>query len=232
MLQHVAIIMDGNGRWARERNLPRREGHRKGVENVRKIVRKTGALGIKYLTLYAFSADNWKRPQSEVSDLMSLLEIRLHTIGRIEELNQNVFRILSRIQQETSIYQDYHLILALNYGSRNEVLDAVGRYVKAVRTGMESLSQLSWPTFRKYLSTGYIPDPELVIRTSGEHRISNFLLLQSAYAEYYFSPVYWPDFGPDCLEVAIEDYYKRERRFGMTGDQIRQERTAPLNSTL
>ena len=246
MLQHVAIIMDGNGRWARERNLPRREGHRKGVENVRKIVRKTGALGIKYLTLYAFSADNWKRPQSEVSDLMSLLEtflikqaellhehnIRLHTIGRIEELNQNVFRILSRIQQETSIYQDYHLILALNYGSRNEVLDAVGRYVKAVRTGMESLSQLSWPTFRKYLSTGYIPDPELVIRTSGEHRISNFLLLQSAYAEYYFSPVYWPDFGPDCLEAAIEDYYKRERRFGMTGDQIRQERTAPLNSTL
>ena len=124
LLQHVAIIMDGNGRWARERNLPRKEGHRKGVENVRKIVRKTGALGIKYLTLYAFSADNWKRPPSEVSDLMSLLEtflikqsellhenkIRLHTIGRTEELDQNVYRILSRIQQETSTYQDYHLI--------------------------------------------------------------------------------------------------------------------------
>ena len=246
MLQHVAIIMDGNGRWARERNLPRREGHLKGVENVEKIVRKTGALGIKYLTLYAFSADNWKRPASEVSDLMSLLEtflvkqsamlhenkIRLHTIGRIEELNQKVYHILSRIQQETSIYQDNHLILALNYGSRNEVLDAVGRYAKAVQCGIEGISQLSWTTFRKYLSTGYFPDPELVIRTSGEHRISNFLLLQSAYAEYYFSPVYWPDFGPDCLEAAIEDYYKRERRFGMTGDQIRQERTAPINSNL
>ena len=246
MLQHVAIIMDGNGRWARERNLPRRVGHRKGVENVEKIVRKTGALGIKYLTLYAFSADNWKRPPSEVSDLMSLLEtfllkqsrflhknkIRLHTIGRIEELNRNVYRILSRIQRETSVYQDFHLILALNYGSRNEVLDAVGRYVEAVQTGMENLSRLSWNTFRKHLSTGYMPDPELVIRTSGEHRISNFLLLQSAYAEYYFSPVYWPDFGPECLEAAIENYYKRERRFGMTGDQIRQERTAALNSNL
>ena len=229
-----------------ERNLPRRVGHRKGVQNVEKIVRKSGELGIKYLTLYAFSADNWKRPPSEVSDLMSLLEtflvkqtnflhqnnIRLHTIGRIEELNRNVYRILSRIQRETSVYQDFHLILALNYGSRNEVLDAVGRYVEAVQSGLESPSRLSWNTFRKYLSTGYMPDPELVIRTSGEHRMSNFLLMQSAYAEYYFSPVNWPDFGPECLEAAIEAYYKRERRFGMTGDQIRQERTAALNSNL
>ena len=246
MVRHVAIIMDGNGRWARDRNLPRKEGHRKGVENVEKIVERAGKLGIKYLTLYAFSAENWKRPESEVSTLMSLLEtflvrqsenlheqkIRLHTIGRIEELPKNVYHILSRIQRETSDYQENHLILALNYGSRNEVLDAVSRYADAVQRGIEEISKLSWKTFRKYLNTSYIPDPELVIRTSGEHRLSDFLLLQSAYSEYYFSPVYWPDFGPDCLEAAIRDYLMRERRFGKTGDQIRQEKITPLNSNL
>lgn len=244
-IQHVAIIMDGNGRWANRKGLPRNEGHRKGVDNVEKIVEKAGKLGVKYLTLYAFSAENWKRPKSEVDALMNMLEsflthqrkqllknkIRLHTIGRIEQLPLSVFKLLTQVKEETQHFGENHLILALNYGARNEVIDAVKRYTVAVDQGTETASALEWTTFNKYLDTSGIPDPELVIRTSGEHRISNFLLLQSAYSEYYFSPVCWPDFGPDLFEAAIQEYQNRERRFGKTGEQIRKEQSVPIKST-
>ena len=237
--------MDGNGRWANQRGLPRNEGHRKGVENVEKIVEKAGQLGIRYLTLYAFSAENWKRPQSEVDALMSLLEsflikqqkhlleneIRLHTIGRVDELPHSVCRQLRKVKEATNHFQENHLILALNYGARNEIIDAVNRYTDALQSGAESPGELHWGILSQYLDTSEIPDPELVIRTSGEHRISNFLLLQSAYAEYIFSPVCWPDFGPDLLESAIQDYQNRERRFGKTGEQVRNEQAFPLKSS-
>lgn len=231
--------MDGNGRWANRRGLPRNEGHRKGVENVEKIVEKSGELGIQYITLYAFSAENWKRPKSEVDALMSLLErflkkqrkqllkekIRLHTIGRVEELPPSVCELLDKVKADTSHFSENHLILALNYGARNEVLDAVKRYTIAVKEGTEPQDQdLDWENFSKYLDTSGIPDPELVIRTSGEHRISNFLLMQSAYSEYYFSEVCWPDFGPELFEQALTEFESRERRFGKTGQQIEQEK--------
>ena len=244
-VQHVAIIMDGNGRWANRRGLPRNEGHRKGVENVEKIVEKAGQLGIQYLTLYAFSAENWSRPKPEVDALMSLLEsfltkqkehllenkIRLHTIGRINELPPSVYQLLTDVKMESSGFKDNHLILALNYGARNEILDAVKRYSKAIDEGTESIENLQWNSFNRYLDTAGIPDPELVIRTSGEHRLSNFLLMQSAYSEYYFSPVCWPDFGPDLLEEALQDYRSRERRFGKTGEQIRQAQSPTYNTS-
>lgn len=231
--------MDGNGRWANRRGLPRNEGHRKGVENVEKIVERSGQLGIRYLTLYAFSAENWKRPKSEVNALMGLLEaflkkqrkqllkqrIRLHTIGRIEELPPSVFKLLEKVKKETAHFANHHLTLALNYGARNEVLDAVERYTDAIEKGAEFRSErLKWETFSKYLDTADIPDPELVIRTSGEHRISNFLLVQSAYSEYYFSPICWPDFGPEEFEQSLSEFAGRERRFGKTGQQIEQEK--------
>jgi undecaprenyl diphosphate synthase len=237
--------MDGNGRWANRRGLPRDEGHRKGVENVEKIVEKAGEIGIRYLTLYAFSAENWKRPKSEVDALMRLLEfflkkqrkqllknqIRLHTIGRIDQLPDSVFKKLNQVKEDTKHFEDNHLILALNYGSRNEVVDAVARYTQAVMSGAEKMENPpSWDAFSKYLDTAGIPDPELVIRTSGEHRISNFLLMQSAYSEFHFSPVCWPDFNPDLFEEALNDYQNRERRFGKTGQQIEQEKQLSLKS--
>jgi undecaprenyl diphosphate synthase len=245
-IQHVAIIMDGNGRWANRKGLPRNEGHRKGVENVEKIVGKAGELGIRYLTLYAFSAENWKRPKLEVDALMSLLEsflktqrklllknkIKLHTIGRIEELPPSVCKRLRQVKEDTKQFEDNNLVLALNYGARNEVLDAVNRYTTALHEGVESSDdELLWETFRKYLDTAEIPDPELIIRTSGEHRISNFLLMQSAYSEFLFSPVCWPDFSPDLFETALNDYQNRERRFGKTGEQIEQEKVLSLKSS-
>lgn len=238
--------MDGNGRWANRRGLPRNEGHRKGVENVEKIVEKAGELGIRYLTLYAFSAENWKRPKAEVNALMGLLEsflkkqrkqllkqkIRLHTIGRVEELPPSVFKLLNKVKADTSHFEDNHLILALNYGARNEVLDAVERYTAAIQSGTElQEGELQWETFSNYLDTSGIPDPEIVIRTSGEQRISNFLLMQSAYSEYLFSPVCWPDFGPDLLEEALLEYRNRERRFGKTGAQIEQEKLLSTKSS-
>ncbi len=243
-IEHVAIIMDGNGRWANRLGLPRNEGHKMGVQNVEKIVEKSGQLGIRYLTLYAFSAENWKRPKEEVEALMDLLEsflqqqkkqllknrIRLHTIGRVQELPERVRSKLAEVKLETENFTQSHLILALNYGARNEVIDAVNRYVAATRENRTTNVNLDWNTFSAYLDTAGMPDPELVIRTSGEHRVSNFLLMQSAYSEYYFSPVCWPDFGPELFEEALNDYHNRERRFGKTGDQIRNEQSVSVNS--
>ncbi|MBI2813397.1 MAG: di-trans,poly-cis-decaprenylcistransferase [Opitutae bacterium] len=235
--QHVAIIMDGNGRWAKARGLPRLEGHRRGVETVRTVVDAAREIGIRYITLYAFSAENWKRPADEVSGLMGLLDyflkreldnliknrVRLLTIGRAEALPANVQRELNRVIEATKDFQEWTLVLALNYGSRTEVADAARAYAAAVQAGAEKLADASWENFNRYLYTGAagIPEPDLLIRTSGEQRVSNFLLLQCAYAEMVFTSVLWPDFGKADLQAAVDEYGRRERRYGLTTEQIK-----------
>lgn len=232
---HVAIIMDGNGRWAKQRGLPRIEGHRRGVETVRTVTLAARDLGVRMLTLYAFSIENWKRPQDEVGALMGLLEfylkkefdtfirdrVRLRTIGRTEELPPGVQKILRTTIEATQHFTDYTLVLALNYGSRAEVVDAARAYAAAVAAGKEKLNDGSWATFSRYLYTADMPDPDLVIRTSGETRMSNFLLLQAAYSEFVFAPVLWPDFTKADLAAAIADYNRRERRFGQISEQVK-----------
>ena len=232
---HVAIIMDGNGRWARQRKLPRIEGHRRGVETVRAIINATRELGIRYLTLYAFSVENWNRPQEEVGALMGLLEyflkretkglvkdrVRLLTIGRTHELPAAVRTQLEAAVKATAKFTDHTLVLALNYGARTEVVDAARAYSAAVAAGREKLNDGSWATFSRYLYTADIPDPDLIIRTSGETRVSNFLLLQGAYAEFVFSPVLWPDFTKADLVAACAEFARRERRYGLTSEQLK-----------
>ena len=233
--RHVAIIMDGNGRWAKQRGLPRIEGHRRGVEAVRTATYAARDLGVKMLTLYAFSAENWNRPKDEVGALMGLLElylrkeletfvrdrVRLLTIGRIAGLPQAVQRLLASTVEKTAGFGDYTLVLALNYGSRTEIIDAAHAYAAAVGAGKEKLNDTSWESFSRYLYTTGLPDPDLVIRTSGETRVSNFLLLQAAYAEFFFTPVLWPDFTKADLAAAIADYARRERRYGLTSEQLK-----------
>jgi len=227
--------MDGNGRWAKQRGLPRLEGHRRGVETVRTTTYAARDLGVKVLTLYAFSVENWKRPQDEVGGLMTLLEfylkkeletfvrdrVRLRTIGRTDELPAGVQKVLRKVMEETKHFTDYTLVLALNYGARSEVVDAARAYATAVAAGKEKLNDGSWATFSRYLYTADLPEPDLVIRTSGETRVSNFLLLQAAYAEFVFTPVLWPDFSKADLAAAIDDYNRRERRFGLTSEQLK-----------
>jgi undecaprenyl diphosphate synthase len=232
---HIAIIMDGNGRWAKQRGLPRIEGHRRGVETVRTITFAARDLGVRMLTLYAFSAENWNRPADEVGALMGLLEfylkkelqtfvrdrVRLRTIGRTEDLPAGVRKLLRTTIEETKDFPDYTLVLALNYSARTEVLDAARAYAAAVAAGTEKLNDGSWSAFERHLYTAGMPDPDLVIRTSGETRVSNFLLLQAAYAEFIFTPVFWPDFTKADLAAAIAEYARRERRYGMTSEQLR-----------
>jgi undecaprenyl diphosphate synthase len=227
--------MDGNGRWATQRGLPRIEGHRRGVETVRKITFNARDLGVRMLTLYAFSIENWKRPEDEVGALMFLLEVYLkreldtfirekvglRTIGRTHELPAGVQRVLNDTIEATRQFTDYTLVLALNYGSRTEIADATRAYAAAVAAGREQPEGCSWAALNRYLYTAGMPDPDLVIRTSGETRISNFLLLQAAYAEFVFTPVLWPDFTQADLEAAIADYNRRERRFGQTSAQLK-----------
>ncbi len=231
---HVAIIMDGNGRWAKQRGLPRIEGHRRGVETVRAIVDASRELGIRYLTLYAFSVENWKRPKEEVGALMRLLDyflkretktlvknrVRLLAIGRIHELPAAVRAQLEVAIETTAKFTEHTLVLALNYGARTEAVDAARGYAAAVAAGKEKLNDSSWETFRRYLYTADIPDPDLIIRTSGEARVSNFLLLQAAYAEFVFSPVLWPDFTKAELAAACDEFARRERRYGLTSEQL------------
>lgn len=232
--QHVAIIMDGNGRWAKQQGKPRIEGHRQGVENVRQVVETAGDIGLEYLTLYAFSAENWKRPSSEVSALMNLLDvflkkytpellkngIRLHTIGAVEELPPKVIKQLDRSLKKTAHFNKRHLILALNYGARQEMVRAVKNFGEAVRAGQAEPESLNWESLARYLYTADIPDPDLLIRTSGEARLSNYLLMQCAYTELHFTPTYWPNFDRNAFYQAIYDYQQRERRFGLTGEQL------------
>ena len=227
--------MDGNGRWAKQRGLPRIEGHRRGVETVRTVTLAARDLGVRMLTLYAFSIENWKRPQDEVGGLMSLLEyylkkeletfirdrVRLRTIGRTDELPAGVQKVLHTTIEATKHFTDYTLVLALNYGSRTEVVDAARAYAAAVAAGKEKLNDSSWATFSRYLYTADMPEPDLVIRTSGETRMSNFLLLQAAYSEFVFTPILWPDFTKADLSAAIADYNRRERRFGQICEQVK-----------
>ena len=227
--------MDGNGRWAKQRGLPRIEGHRRGVETVRTTTFAARDLGVKMLTLYAFSVENWKRPQDEVGALMGLLEyylkkeletfvrdrVRLRTIGRTDELPAGVQKLLRTTMEETKHFNDYTLVLALNYGARTEIVDAARAYAAAVASGKEKLNDGSWATFSRYLYTADMPEPDLVIRTSGETRISNFLLMQAAYSEFIFTPTLWPDFTKEHLAAAIADYNRRERRFGLTSEQLK-----------
>ena len=227
--------MDGNGRWAKQRGLPRIEGHRRGVEAVRTAIDSAKALGVRVLTLYAFSVENWQRPEDEVGGLMDLLEtflrrekatliknqVRLRAIGRIDALPEEARAALADAMAATEHFTEYTLVLALNYGARTEVLDAARAYAAAVAAGTASLDDVSsWEGFSRYLYTADLSDPDLVIRTSGEYRLSNFLLVQSAYAEFVFSPVRWPDFGRAEFEAAVNEYRRRERRYGQTGEQI------------
>lgn len=226
--------MDGNGRWAKARGLPRNEGHREGVRNVERIVKAARDADLRYLTLYAFSVENWNRPRLEVEGLMRLLEsflkrqrtqlveqgIRFRVLGRLEGLPPRVTKLLRQTIEETAGYERWTLSLCLNYGARTELLDAMQNWGKAVQRGEETPGDLDWTKLASYLYTRDMPDPDLVIRTSGEHRVSNFLLLQSAYAEYYFSPRYWPEFDADCFQEALASYGRRQRRFGLTGEQV------------
>jgi undecaprenyl diphosphate synthase len=233
--RHVAIIMDGNGRWARQRGLPRAEGHARGGENLLRIIEAAGEIGIKYLTVYAFSVENWRRPAEEVEALMSLLEgylaryaetlvekkIRLRVIGDISALPEHTRRPLEKAICETAHFTGQTLVLALNYGARAEVVRATRVLIREAVAGRLDPEKLDWAAFAAHLDTEGIPDPDLVIRTSGETRLSNFLLLQAAYAEWYFSPVLWPDFDAVCLLEAVKVFASRERRFGMTGEQLK-----------
>ena len=232
--QHIAIIMDGNGRWAKKKFLTRIKGHEKGIDAVRNVVEACRELGIAFLTLYAFSVENWRRPASEVNALMRLLKnyllkerdnlikngIALQSIGDLERLPQEVQTTLSQVIEDTKEGSEMTLILALSYGARWEIVKAALRIGDDLMAGKIKREQVTPALFSSYLTTSPFPDPDLLIRTSGELRLSNFLLWQLAYTEIYITPTLWPDFTKADLLKAIEDYQKRERRFGMTSDQI------------
>lgn len=244
--QHIAIIMDGNGRWARERGEDRLFGHYHGVESVRDIVEASAELGIGYLTLYAFSTENWDRPEYEVMGLMELLvdtirkevptlnknNIRLHVIGDIQMLPEYAKKELKEALELTSANKGLNLVMALSYSSRWEITEAIKSIARDIESGKLDAGQITNDTLPRYLSTAAIPDPELMIRTSGEYRISNFLLYQLAYAELYFTSVLWPDFRKENLYQAILDFQSRERRFGKTSDQLKQEINAESQNSL
>ena len=232
--KHVAIIMDGNGRWAKAHNKPRIFGHKNGVLSVRSVVEGAGEIGLKYLTLYAFSTENWNRPKVEVTALMQLLvatisnevsslnknNVRLLTIGDLKSLPGNCEKELEKAKEKTKGNTGLSLVLALSYSSKSEIVNAVKKIAKSVSTNQISLEDINDNLIDKNLDTSEIHDPELLIRTSGELRISNFLLWQLAYSELYFSDKLWPDFNKEDLFEAILDYQKRERRFGMTSEQL------------
>jgi undecaprenyl diphosphate synthase len=233
--KHIAIIMDGNGRWASKRKLPRVAGHQEGINSVREIVKLSGEIGIKYLTLYTFSKENWQRPIIEVNALMKLLSrtikkeineldrnnVRLQIIGNISEIPKTTREDLLKGVEKTKNNTGLTLILALSYGSREEILNTVKQIAKEVEMGKYSSEDICEKTIINKLYTKNIPDPDLVIRTSGEFRISNFLLWQSAYSEYYITSVYWPEFRKEEYLKAIGNYLNRERRFGKTSEQIK-----------
>lgn len=228
MPTHIAIIMDGNGRWAKSRFLPRTAGHKAGVETIRKVVKEADRLGLQYLTLYAFSTENWKRPKLEVDALMNLLvtylkneidelhknNVKLTAVGDFEKLPEACVKELHSAMDKTKDNTGVHLNLALNYGGRNDIREAVVEIAKEYKEGKISLEDITEERIKKHLSTGEIPDPDLVIRTSGEQRLSNFLLWDIAYSEFYYTDIHWPDFDGEALEKAIYTYQKRDRRFG------------------
>jgi len=225
---HVAIIMDGNGRWAAQRGLPRSEGHRRGVEALRRTVRAAGEMGIGVLTIFSFSSENWSRPASEIRDLMGLLKrfirhdlaelhrngVRVRIIGERDDLEPDIRRLLEEAEELTRDNRNLLLVVAFNYGARQEIARAARRIIADVAAGKLAAEGVTADRLGQYLDAPDIPDPDLIIRTSGEQRLSNFLLWQAAYSELVFVPVYWPDFDRAALENAIADYQRRERRFG------------------
>jgi undecaprenyl diphosphate synthase len=231
---HVAIIMDGNGRWARQRGMERNLGHEQGVNAVRQVIESAAELGLKYLTLYTFSTENWNRPDNEISALMRIMvqslnnetdtliknNVRLKAIGDLDRLADDVRIRLNETIKITSQADGLTLTVALSYSSRWEIVEAARKMAEDVTKGIIDSSQIVEENFERYLTTYGIPDPELMIRTSGELRISNFLLWQLAYSELYFTELLWPDFGKEDFYRAIIDYQKRERRFGKTSEQI------------
>ena len=233
--RHVAIIMDGNGRWARARGLDRSEGHVEGVNTVRKITEAASEIGIKYLTLYTFSTENWNRPQEEVDALMNLIviaieretadliknNVRLTMIGDFGRMPDFARRRLSKCMDDTAQCTGLTLVLALSYSSRWEITEAVRNIAAKVQAGSLDPDDITDDTISRNLSTADMPDPDLLIRTGGDFRVSNFLLWQIAYAELYFSPVYWPDFSKEDFLEAIARFQNRERRFGLTSEQVR-----------
>jgi undecaprenyl diphosphate synthase len=228
MPQHVAVIMDGNGRWAKQRGLPRVEGHRNGVESVRAIVRSAGEVGVKYLTLYAFSVENWNRPKDEVDTLMKYLarflkneigelnrnNVKLDAVGQIWRLPEAVQQQLEKTKAALSKNTGLTLVLALSYGARTEIIEAVRELAAKARNGTIDPAEINERVFSEHLYTRHYPDPDLLIRTSGEMRVSNFLLWQISYAEFVVTPVLWPDFRKAQLYEALEEYARRHRRFG------------------
>ncbi|WP_262268926.1 MULTISPECIES: isoprenyl transferase [Microvirga] len=228
MPTHVAIIMDGNGRWAAQRGLPRFEGHRKGIDAIRRAVRTATDLGIRFLTVYSFSAENWRRPADEVSYLMGLLKrfvrhdlaelhannIRVRIIGEREGLASDIRMLLDEAEQLTRSNTGLTLVIAFNYGGRQEIVSAIRALAVKVKAGTLDPSEIDMNTVGATLDTHGIPDPDLVIRTSGEQRVSNFLTWQTAYSEFVFLPCFWPDFDETAFQSAIAEYYRRDRRFG------------------
>jgi undecaprenyl diphosphate synthase len=226
--RHVAIIMDGNGRWAAARGLPRGEGHRRGVEALRKTVRAAGEMGISTLTIFSFSSENWSRPAEEIRDLMGLLRrfirndlaelhrnnVRVRVIGERQGLDPDIRRLLEEAEELTKGNDGLMLVVAFNYGARQEIARAAQRIAADVAEGKVGLNDINPELFAQYLDAPDLPDPDLIIRTSGEQRLSNFLLWQAAYTELVFVPVYWPDFDGAALASAIAEFRRRERRFG------------------
>lgn len=226
--QHVAIIMDGNGRWAKARGLPRAAGHERGVEALRRTVEAAPELGIRYLTVFSFSTENWRRPAAEVSALFGLLKayvqrdlgrlkregVRIRVIGRRQGLPTDIAELVDKAERETAENSDFYLNIAFNYGGREEILRAAQKLTAAIQNGELEAEEIDETAFAKFLDTDGIPDPDLLIRTSGEYRLSNFLLWQAAYAELIFTDVLWSDFDKSSLEQAIADFRNRERRFG------------------
>lgn len=226
--RHVAIIMDGNGRWARERGLPRRKGHEEGAQSVRAVMEAGLKRGVDILTLYAFSVENWKRPMEEVEGLMTLLprmltkhenilhenRTRLRAIGKVEGLPDRTRRELFRVMENTRDYETRQVVLALNYGGRAELVDAARELARRVEAGELTSGDIDEATFASALYAPDLPDPDLMIRTSGEHRLSNFLLWELSYAEFVFAPEYWPDFRGEAFGRALDEYARRQRRFG------------------
>ncbi len=225
---HIAIIMDGNGRWAKKRNLPKNFGHKEGGNTLKKVVTYCGNLGIKYLTVYAFSTENWNRPKNEVDALMDLLldyltnaehelsgkNVRIRVIGNIKGLSEKLQKEIARVAKATEKNNGLCLNIAWNYGGRDEIVYAVNEIVKEIDRGGIKAKDIDEKTIGRYMYTAGIPDPDLLIRTSGEQRISNFLLWQCAYTEFWYTDVLWPDFGEEYIKQAVLDYQKRNRRFG------------------
>ena len=233
--QHVAIIMDGNGRWAKSRGLERYMGHQEGVVSVRKVVEAAKTIGVKYLTMYTFSTENWNRPEAEVHALMSLMvtaikhetpdlmknNIRLSAIGDLSRLPQDAYRTLMECIEETSGNTGTTVVLALSYSSRWEIVNAIRQAVGEASKGKLKAEDVDDAWVSQHLTTNHLPDPDLLIRTGGEQRLSNFLLWQLSYAEFYFTPTYWPDFREEEFYDAILYYQQRERRFGKTSEQLK-----------